>query len=177
MVSLVRHTNRSKDGTDFEKFFKTYYPKAHHFAQQMVSDTDVCHDIVVDAFETILPQYQDIEEKQGINLLFRIVHNKCVDHVRRQTAHSRYVDFCMHVYSESNDESYAQREEHIDALTQMIEHLTPQTRRILDEHYFKKKKYGEVASEMGISIHAVKKHIVKALRFFRENMTGENEDE
>ena len=42
------------------------------------------------------------------------------------------------------------------------------TRHILEECYLHEKKYKEVAAELNISISAVRKHIVKALKAIRE---------
>lgn len=52
-----------------------------------------------------------------------------------------------------------------------MEHLTPRTRQVLEAHYLQGKKYSEVAAELGISESAVKKHIVQALRMFREKVS------
>ena len=45
---------------------------------------------------------------------------------------------------------------------------TVRTRYVLEECYFHRKKYAEVAENIGISINAVKKHIMKALNLLRE---------
>ena len=54
-----------------------------------------------------------------------------------------------------------------------MEHLTPRTRDVLERHYLQGKKYSEVAMELGISESAVKKHIMQALKLFREKMNKE----
>ena len=51
-----------------------------------------------------------------------------------------------------------------------METLAPRTRLVLQECYIHKKKYKEVAAEMEISVNAVKKHIVKALKTIREEI-------
>ena len=58
-------------------------------------------------------------------------------------------------------------------IRRLMEHLTPRTRDVLERHYLQGKKYSEVAMELGISESAVKKHIMQALKLFREKMNKE----
>lgn len=58
----------------------------------------------------------------------------------------------------------------------MLNSLPPLTRRIIEECYFHKKKYKEVAEEMDISPDTVKKHISKALKLLRNNYNKEKTD-
>lgn len=53
-----------------------------------------------------------------------------------------------------------------------MECLTPRTREILEAHYLQGKTYSEVAIELGISDSAVKKHVMHALKFFREKLNS-----
>jgi RNA polymerase sigma-70 factor (ECF subfamily) len=63
-----------------------------------------------------------------------------------------------------------EHEEHLkEVLTYIDTELTPQTRTVLRMCYDEKRKYKEVASELGISVQAVNKHISQALRKLREH--------
>ena len=53
-------------------------------------------------------------------------------------------------------------------IQKVLDGMTPHTRHILEECYLHEKKYKEVAAELNISISAVRKHIVKALKAIRE---------
>ena len=65
-------------------------------------------------------------------------------------------------------------EDNINKIYHLIDILTPQTRRILDERYFKGRRQAEVAEELGISVSAVKKHIAQAMKVFKSNMNLKN---
>ena len=72
------------------------------------------------------------------------------------------------MYSESGeDDTYEEMEQQISEMYCMLAKFTPKTRTILEMCYFQKKTYSETASELGISVSAVRKHIVNALKAFR----------
>lgn len=53
-----------------------------------------------------------------------------------------------------------------------LEELTPRTQQIVRLCYVERKKYREVAMELGISESAVKKHIMQALSYMRQKFRG-----
>lgn len=68
---------------------------------------------------------------------------------------------------EETEQSWEENEQHIRQMYQTIETLTPQTQKILKLCYFRQMKYREVAEELNISVSAVRKHIVQALKALR----------
>lgn len=63
-------------------------------------------------------------------------------------------------------------EERMRVVREYIDQLPPKTKLVLEECYFNKKKYKEVASALDVSTNAVKKHIVKALSLLRARCRG-----
>lgn len=162
--------------TEFEAFFKENYTRFYYFALQMVDDKEVCKDIVGDAFEQTWTMLHQTKQPNMSSYMYSLIRNKCVDYIRHETAKSRYADFCMHMYSEnSEDESYDETELQIAQMYRMLEEFTPKTRQILEMCYFQKKKYSEVAEELNISISAVRKHIVNALKAFRQKISKKHQ--
>ena len=66
------------------------------------------------------------------------------------------------------DAGLDEENEKIERIYKVLDSLTPQTRHIMEECYFNRKKYAEVAEMLNISPSAVKKHVMKALRLLRE---------
>ena len=157
---------------DFENFFKENYSRFYYFALQMVDDEEVCRDIVGDAFEQAWLASLQSRKTSLHGYMFSIVRNKCVDYVRYQSAKTRYADFYLAMYSESTDdeEEYLETERRITLIQEKMTELTPKTRQILEMCYFLKKTYQQTADELGISVSAVRKHIVNALKAFREDI-------
>lgn len=65
-----------------------------------------------------------------------------------------------------------EHEEQVVQILDLMKCLTPRTREILEAHYLQGKTYSEVAIELGISDSAVKKHVMQALKFFREKLNS-----
>lgn len=154
--------------TEFELFFKGNYSRFYYFAFQMIGEKEVCRDIVGDAFEQAWAFSHQKEQFNLTSYMYSLVRNKCVDYLRHEAAKARYADFYMYMYNESGeDDTYEEMEQQISEMYCMLDKFTPKTRTILEMCYFQKKTYSETADELGISVSAVRKHIVNALKAFR----------
>ena len=161
--------------TKFEIFFKENYSRFYYFALQMVSEKEVCRDIVSDAFEQTWLFSQKNPNLNQTSYMYSLVRNKCVDYIRHETAKAHYADFYMHMFNESDEnDTSKEMEEQISQIYRIFQKLTPRTRTILKMCYFQKKTYNETAEELGISVSAVRKHIVNALKFFRLEIVNED---
>lgn len=157
--------------TEFELFFKQNYSRFYYFAFQMIGDKEVCRDIIAEGFEQTWLLLKNSENVNCISYMYSLIKNKCVDYLRHESAKARYAELYMAMYEESDeDDNYEEQEEQISLMYKMISEFSPKTRLILEECYFHKKKYSEVAEELGISVSAVRKHIVTALKEFRKEI-------
>lgn len=159
-----------RESETFEEFFKTNFERFYCYALHLLNDEECSRDIVYDALEYVWRNYTN----EGVDDWFRYtmstVRNRCLDHIRHQAVHQRYADFVIHAV-EHQAEMYAEEEDtRLMAIRQIMETLPPRTRLVLQECYIHKKKYKEVAEEMEISVNAIKKHIVKALKTIREEI-------
>ena len=105
--------------------------------------------------------------------LYRTVRNKCTDWARSRLSQQRYEIFFKTIYGDENDDDgtmLKETEDNIDKIYRLMDTLTPQTRRILDECYFKGRRQADVAEELGISVSAVKKHVAQAMKVFKSNL-------
>lgn len=125
-------------------------------------------DIASDAFEFIWANYSKIDKATAKSYLYVYVRNKSIDFLRHQNVHEQ----CIQVYSELTksyvETEYKEMDERMLNISKAMEKLTTHTKHILEECYFHRKKYQEVADELNISVSAVRKHIVKALKVIRE---------
>lgn len=158
---------------EFKRLFREYYPQLYAFTFGMVKDEEACRDIIGDAFEKLWTQLDDIEDGNERAFLYRVIRNKCIDRIRNNVSRQRYEIFYKGIYGDEADDSgirLKETENRIEKMYQLINTLTPQTRRVLDGCYFQGKHYAEVAEELGISTSTVKKHIVQALRILRKEV-------
>lgn len=170
---LFRETKGQMQATEFEGFFKENYSKIYYLALSLLHDEEAARDIVSDSFEYLFTHQAHLQLSEACNYLFVSVRHRCADYYRKQAVHQRYSNYITYT-SDKVDESmgFLEHEEQVGQILKLMEYLSPRTREILEAHYLNGKKYSEVAVEFGISESAVKKHIMQALKFFREKLNS-----
>lgn len=137
----------------------------------MIGEEEACHDIVEDSFEVLWKRFDEIGPENRVAFLFRLIRYKCADNLRRSQTSSLYAQRYLQSHADSDDPHTVDlHEERIAQITTLMEKLTPRTRQILHECYFNRRSYAEVAEQLDISTSAVKKHMIQALKFLRENI-------
>lgn len=153
-----------------ENLFTQHYTGLLRFAEQMVPDKEECCDIVSAAYEDLWRKYETLSNDSLRSYLYKVVRNKCIDFLRRQGVHQRYIEkYKIITDTFTTQDKLAEQDERRHRVQQVLNLLQPPTLEIFEACYLEHKKYKEVADEMGISLATVKKHIVKALSIIREN--------
>lgn len=151
--------------------FKEWYAQFVYFAYYFVNDVEVCRDIVSDAFEYLWRNYDKVEEATAKTYLYTIIRTRCIDHLRKQNIHEEYVEFTSQLTDKMKESDSHQSDHRIASIREAMKKLTPYNYQILEACYIHKKKYKEVAEELNVSVAAIHKNIVKALRILREELT------
>ena len=105
------------------------------------------------------------------NYLFKSCHNQFLQLIRREKIQFDALDkIRWDVISETTleDDLYDFR---MEKLMSLIDQLPPRCKEIFVQNKLEKKKYKEIAMEMGISIKTVENQMSKALHFLRVNAT------
>ncbi len=153
----------------FRQFFIDNYPRTCNLAIGLVRDEETARDIVQDAFEDLFRSDKNLSRTEMRNYLYMTVRHKCVDHFRKLAIHNRYSEYVMQTLSK--EETADDHDEKVDKIYELIEQMSPKTRQIILDHYLGRMKYRQMAEDMQISESAVKKHLIKGLKFLRKNMT------
>ena len=125
----------SREG-EFERLFRECYAQLYAFAMGMVRDDELCRDILSDSFEMLWNHIGEVDEAGEKSYLFRTVRNKCTDWARSRLSRQRYEMFFKTLYGDGSDDDGSdlkEAEDNINKIYHLIDILTPQTRRILDE--------------------------------------------
>lgn len=161
------------DRSDFDKAFVRWYADLYLFALRIVKDEETGKDIVNDAFEYLWKRLDEAEESTLRTYLFTIVRSRCIDHLRKLDNQNRYVEFASSMSQKYVELDTGEPDERLCLIGEAMQLLTPYNRMILQECYVGRKKYKEVADELGVSVAAIHKNIVKALRIVREYVRAE----
>lgn len=158
------------DKVSFEQLFRDNYGKAYYLALRILHDDAASKDVVADAFELVWRRLQDSDVDKLSSYLLTAVKNVCLDYIRKQNIRNRYVQASVQAVGKLsfNPEEVDLHEEKIQTIMRSLDELTPRTQQIVTMCYVQRKKYREVAEELGISESAVKKHIMQALSYMRQ---------
>ena len=159
--------------TEFEGFFKENYSKIYYLALSLLHDEEAARDIVSDSFEYLFTHNSQLQKNDACNYLFVSVRHRWADYYRKQAVHQRYSNYIAYTSERVEDSmAFLEHEEQVGQILKLMKYLSPRTRDIMEAHYLNGKKYSEVAEEFGISESAVKKHVMQALKFFREKLSS-----
>lgn len=167
MISLFTH-KRQMTEEEFDKLFRNSYARLYRLAYSLLHDQEDSRDIVSGVFADLLDKYK-LSSNITEAYLYSMVRSRCIDLLRHRKVED---ETRQQMILENRIQTMpdVEHEEHLkEVLTYIDTELTPQTRTVLRMCYDEKRKYKEVASELGISVQAVNKHISQALRKLREH--------
>lgn len=166
MITIFTHKRQMND-EELSEVFCNIYPRLFRLAYSLLNDTEDSRDIVSGVFVDLLDKHKlttDLNE----GYLMAMVRNRSLDLLRYRRVEDEARAELIREYQlfMVPDRAY---EERIKEIRFFIEtELTPQTRKVLQLCYDEKKTYQEAATELGVSVQAINKHISGALRKLRE---------
>lgn len=106
--------------------------------------------------------------------LFQTAQSVLTDRIRRagvrhETTHEPLTDH-HHPVEEITPERVLMGQQNIARVVALLEQMPERTRDIFVLHRFENIGYGDIARRMGISVSAVEKHIMKALRILTDDL-------
>ena len=165
-----------------ERLFRDHYERMFRLAFALLHDYEEARDVVGEVFSRLwdrfsqeeIPKDNLLEETAAPAYLMRSVRNACLNIVAKKKRDERLAKLLPLSGDEPSLQEDADRmEERWQATVDCVDHdLTPQTASIIRMCYGDGCSYRETAEELGISISAVNKHIVKGLRTLREKLKG-----
>lgn len=183
-----------------ERLFHNHYERMFRLAFALLHDNEEARDVVSDVFSKLWDKFSQEEvpkksiskteaSKESISkdspskesflreetasaYLMRSVKNACLNIISKKKRDERLIKFLPLSNEESiRLEEPSRLEERWQATMDCIDHdLSHQTAAVIRMCYGEGCSYRETSEELGISISAVNKHIVKGLRTLREKL-------
>ena len=161
----------------FDSLFIMYFIPLCAYATKFVDTRANAEDLVEDFFCDFWINRQKININTSIkSYLFRSVHNRGIDYVRRQKIRPDFVEHqnysktdkellepSTHAYTIANLIS----QEIIQELTSAIDSLPEQCKKVFCLSRFDGLKYEEISRQLNLSINTVKTQMSKALKYLR----------
>lgn len=166
LLVLLQNDDKSAIKILFEKYHAALCLLAYRFTK----DKDTSKDVVQDVFIRIWNNRQSIEITSSLSAyLKRSVVNACLNHIEKEKRHSILgVEVLVREPSAAtSDRDYSEHELTMQ-LEKSIERLPVRTRAVFLLIRKEEMTYKEVAETLNISLKAVEKEMMKALRLLRE---------
>ena len=156
-----------KHQLDLRRLIASKFKKSHHEAE----------DIVQDAFHNIL-RAENIESLENPKAyLYQTASNLALNRIRKNRQHTSYVAGLNLDESDELDERTPERSvfayRDLLKLQQSLERFPEKYRRTFLLSRVQDKTYGEISTMLNISESTVEKHIIKTLKYLRDNLDVE----
>ncbi|WP_051350017.1 RNA polymerase sigma factor [Dyadobacter alkalitolerans] len=160
----------SGDKGAFKWIYFTYFPRIFSYARKFTRSADLAEDIAQDVFLKVWENRADFLEIRYLEgYLFTICKNTTLNVLSRAARETRIYNLIMATipHAHTSTENEIQTAEYEMLLSQAIERLPSQRKKIFQLCKIEGKSYEHVARELGVSTGTVNDHIVKATRSVR----------
>jgi RNA polymerase sigma-70 factor (family 1) len=170
------HPEEASNDIRFDVLFNEFFDRLVYFSWQLVNDKDHARDIVQDAFIKYWNQRESVApNKIAIkNFLYSTVRNASLNSIR----HAKVIESFIQLQGTTEPEHPPVIDaiitaEVIAGLHAAIHSLPANYRSVSVLSYFEGKKNDEIADDLDISVHTVKKQKQKALQLLRMKLAPE----
>lgn len=164
---------RAGDEGSFARLYDLYSPRMFGFLLKLTKREETAREILQEVFIRLWEKRSILDpDKSFRSYIFRIAENCVVDFFRKAALDKKLGKQLMDLASER----YLHVEEHIfereksAILSQAINLLPPQRKRVFELCKFEGKSYKEVSLLMGISVSTISDHLLKATRAIRQHI-------
>lgn len=172
ILSLLQHGNVYA----YELIFRRYYVSLCGFAMRFLQQPDPAEEIVQNIFLKLWEKREELSIDSSLkSYLFRAVYNSCNNHLAHIKIQNKYISFARQAILRNESlsdpvmDSLAYKELN-DNITEAIERLPTECKKIFKMSRFDGMKYMEIADQLGISIKTVETQISRALIRLREDL-------
>lgn len=156
--------------TEFETLYTQCFEPSLRLALSLLHEEDEARDAVHEVFLKLWESKTRIDNPRAY--IIRSVRNTCISRIRHLDAREK-VRMKLMLEPPPEDLDYEQRD--VEVLAAMDLLLSYREREVVDKIYVEGKSYKETASNLGLSVAAINKNVVSALRKLRTHFkTGKS---
>lgn len=155
------------DGICEEKVYKSvfwaYSEQLRNYLYYKTGDMANADDIVQDAFAKLWEKCADVPIEKSKSHLYTLVNNKLQNQIAHKKVKLKFEGLVREDRDHQSPKSLLEEKEFKTRLENAISALPEDQRIVFLMNRIDKKKYREIAEELGISINAIEKRMHKAL--------------
>ena len=134
-------------------------------ARNLLGNADEAYDVVSDVFAELLVKGKTLDERQAENYLLVCVRNKCLNLLE----HRRTVKASAAGLPKDTEDVVYEEPPVDEVLDYVSNGLAPKAQQVIEQHFLRQKKYGDIARDMGVSRFTVYKHLSQGIRQLRDH--------
>jgi RNA polymerase sigma-70 factor, ECF subfamily len=158
----------------FDQVYELYSHKLFSFIFKILKNEAEVDDIVQEVFVKIWESRNKLEDYKLLNsYIFTIAYNNSIDLIRKRISNNNYLEHLKNSATINFTPSIIGQIEFNELNIQvekLIANLPERQKQVYLLHREEGLTYPEIAEKMGISKNTVENHMVKALKYLRQNM-------
>jgi|AntAceMinimDraft_11_1070367.scaffolds.fasta_scaffold47928_1 RNA polymerase sigma-70 factor (ECF subfamily) len=157
----------------FEEIYKRYSKNMFLYAMRIFKKKEVCEDIVQNVFTDFWAKRKKVKITNLKSYLFQSVKFQIFNHIRNQKMSNEDLSRLEIIDISANLSQKMEFDELQRLINNQISRLPERCKLIFMLSRFEHKSNKAIASDLGISIQAVKNQISKAIKQIRRNLSSE----
>jgi len=158
----------------YDQIYHKYSHKLYSFVFRILKDEADSEDVVQEVFIKIWELREKLDDYKLLNsFIFTIAYNSSISLLRKKISTSKYREHLRNssvIQFPDNYFSEIEFNELNHYVENLIENLPDKQKHVYLSHREQGLTYPEIAKEMGISRNTVENHMVKALKYLRQNL-------
>lgn len=160
----------------FDELYKLYSHKLFSFVFRILKDEADSDDIVQEVFLKIWTHREKLGDYRLLNsFIFTIAYNNSISLIRKRISSTKYIEYLRVLSVNQPPANFITEIELIELnnkVENLISSLPERQKQIFLMHREKGLTYPEIAAELEISKNTVENHMVKALKYLRQNLNN-----
>jgi len=165
---------KNGDMLAFDQIYRLYSHKLFSFIFKILKNEDEADDIVQEVFVKIWESREKLGDYKLLNsYIFTIAYNNSIDLIRKKINKNKYLEQLKNssvIQSTPTTISEIEFNELNIQVKKLIAHLPERQKQVYQLHREEGLTYPEIAEQLNISKNTVENHMVKALKYLRQNM-------
>ena len=150
--------------TEFKTLYAKCFPPAMRLAMSLLHDEDDARDVVQEVFLKLWESGILVDNPPAF--IIRAVRNASINRINMLETHERILKGLFLDQPPDNINIEQRNEEIVSAIRRL---LTPREQQVVDKIYSEELSYKDTAESLGISVAAVNKYVVSALKKLRNH--------
>ncbi len=165
---------KNGDMLAFDQVYEQYSHKLFSFIFKILKNEAEADDIVQEVFVKIWESRENLSDYKLLNsYIFTIAYNNSIDLIRKRINSNKYLEHLKNssvVQITPSAISEVEFNELNSQVEKLISNLPERQKQVYLLHRERGLTYPEIAEQLGISKNTVENHMVKALKYLRQNI-------